>query len=88
MDRYTAIIAITSMILGTVMLGTLVGAFVYLRVRRTKGLDMGAAARIEDRLTRIEQAMDAVAVEVERISEAQRFTTRLLTERNKEQLGA
>ena len=81
MDRYTAIIAITSMILGTVMLGTLVGAFVYLRVRRNKGLDMGAAARIE-------QGMDAVAVEVERISEAQRFTTRLLTERNREQLGA
>jgi uncharacterized membrane protein len=88
MDRYTAIIAITSMILGTVMLGTLVGAFVYLRVRRTKGLDMSAVARIEDRLTRIEQATDAVAVEVERISEAQRFTTRLLTERHKEQLGA
>ncbi len=33
------------------------------------------------RLERIEQAVDAVAVEVERISEGQRFTTRLLTER-------
>jgi hypothetical protein len=88
MDRYTAIIAITSMILGTVMLGTLVGAFVYLRVRRHKGIDVNAAARIEDRLTRIEQAVDAVAVEVERISEGQRFTTRLLSERPREQLGA
>ena len=29
----------------------------------------------------IEQAIDAIAVEVERISEAQRFTTRLLTEK-------
>jgi len=88
MDRYTAIVAVTSMILGTVMLGTIVAAFVHLRTRRHQGLDTSAAARIEDRLTRIEQAMDAVAVEVERISEAQRFTTRLLSERTKEQLGA
>ncbi len=36
---------------------------------------------VEARLERIEQAVDAVAVEVERISEGQRFTTRLLTER-------
>jgi hypothetical protein len=33
------------------------------------------------RLERIEQAVDAVAVEVERISEGQRFTTKLLSER-------
>ena len=33
------------------------------------------------RLDRMEQAMDAIAVEVERISEAQRFTTKLLSER-------
>jgi hypothetical protein len=88
MDRYTAIIAITSMILGTITLGTFVGAFVYLRTRRKGGIDSGAAARIEERLTHIEQAIDAVAVEVERVSEAQRFTTRLLSERHKEQLGA
>ena len=35
----------------------------------------------EDRLARIEQAVDAIAVEVERISEGQRFTTKLLSER-------
>lgn len=32
------------------------------------------------RLERIEQAIDAVAIEVERISEAQRFQARLMTE--------
>jgi hypothetical protein len=32
------------------------------------------------RLERVEQAIDAVAVEVERISEGQRFVTRILTE--------
>jgi hypothetical protein len=33
------------------------------------------------RLERMEQAIDTIAVEVERISEGQRFTTRLLAER-------
>ena len=35
---------------------------------------------MNDRLTRMEQAIDAIAVEVERISEGQRFTTKLLSE--------
>jgi hypothetical protein len=38
-------------------------------------------AAIEERMGRMEQAIDAIAVEVERISEGQRFTTRLLAER-------
>jgi hypothetical protein len=33
------------------------------------------------RLERIEQSMDAIAIEVERVSEGQRFVTRLLSER-------
>ena len=33
------------------------------------------------RLAHMEQAIDAIAVEVERISEGQRFTTKLLAER-------
>jgi hypothetical protein len=35
---------------------------------------------VSNRLERMEQAIDAVAIEVERISEGQRFTTRLLSE--------
>jgi hypothetical protein len=35
---------------------------------------------VMSRLERMEQSLDAVAVEVERISEGQRFTTRLLSE--------
>lgn len=35
----------------------------------------------DQRLARIEQAVDAIALEVERISEGQRFTTRLLADR-------
>ena len=35
----------------------------------------------EDRMARLEQAVEAIALEVERISEGQRFTTRLRAER-------
>jgi hypothetical protein len=35
---------------------------------------------VTGRLERIEQAIEAVAIEVERISEGQRFTTKLLSE--------
>ena len=40
------------------------------------------------RLERMEQAIDAIAVEMERVSEGQRFTTKLLTERAAERLPA
>ena len=35
---------------------------------------------VTSRLERMEQALEAVAIEVERISEGQRFTTKLLSE--------
>ena len=38
-----------------------------------------------DRLTRIESAVDAMSVEVERISEGQRFVTKVLSERSSAQ---
>ncbi|HEX3533854.1 MAG TPA: hypothetical protein VHT23_06510 [Gemmatimonadaceae bacterium] len=37
-------------------------------------------SEVAARLERMEQAIDSVAVEVERISEGQRFTTKLLSE--------
>jgi hypothetical protein len=50
-------------------------------VARSQARLRGSDPLVEQRLARIEQAVDAVAVEVERISEGQRFTTRLLSER-------
>ncbi len=35
----------------------------------------------DERFERLEQAVDAIAIEIERMSEAQRFTAKLLTER-------
>jgi hypothetical protein len=42
----------------------------------------GRLDEIVDRLARLENAIDSTAVEVERISEAQRFTARVLAERS------
>ena len=39
------------------------------------------------RLERMEQAIDSIAVEIERISEGQRFTTKLLAERPSDAAG-
>lgn len=36
---------------------------------------------IDDRLTRMEQSIEAIAVEMERVGEGQRFVTKLLAER-------
>jgi hypothetical protein len=41
---------------------------------------------LSGRLERMEQALDSIAVEVERISEGQRFTTKLLSDRQQQQL--
>jgi hypothetical protein len=38
------------------------------------------AANVENRLERIEQAVEAMAIEVERISESQRYLTKIMTE--------
>ena len=39
---------------------------------------------IRDGLGQLQQAVDAIAIEVERLSEGQRFTTKLLAEQAKE----
>jgi len=54
-------------------------------IRQVTGPDRESAQRLE----RMEQAMDAIAIEIERVSEGQRFVTRLLSEqRNGVAIGA
>jgi hypothetical protein len=45
-------------------------------------LPQAASADVTARLERIEQAVEAVAIEVERIAEAQRFSAKLLAEQH------
>ena len=54
--------------------------------RRRKDLPDSGIARLEARFERMEQAIDAIATEVERVAEGQRFTTKLLAERQVERL--
>jgi len=87
MDRATAQVIIAAIIGGTIMFGLVLQAVVSIigKRRRNAVADTGID-RLEDRLSRIEQAVEAISVEVERISEGQRFTTRLLSERQSEQV--
>jgi hypothetical protein len=60
-------------------------AWTVVKLRQTprgapNGLD-GRSAAAEERLARIEQTLEALSIEMERSSEAQRFTARLLAER-------
>jgi hypothetical protein len=48
-----------------------------LEAKPTASLPNDVSARLE----RMEQAIDSIAIEVERISEGQRFTTKLLADR-------
>lgn len=44
-----------------------------------------ASPELASRLTNLEQSLDAIAVEVERVGEGQRFMTRLFTERGEKE---
>ena len=48
--------------------------------RRAEAAGSSAQPHLSDRLTRLERSVDAVALEVERIGEGQRFVTRTLAE--------
>jgi hypothetical protein len=53
----------------------------YARRISGEGQSPALPSDVAARLERMEQAIDSIAVEVERISEGQRFTTKLLAER-------
>ena len=60
-----------------------------IRVRMERpSLGRSELADVKQHLERLEQAVDSIAVEVERISEGQRFTTKLLSEKIPDSLGA
>lgn len=69
-----------------VIFGTLSGTIISLAKMRQARLmarqrESLPDSAIEARLLRIEQAVDAIAIEVERMSESQRFVTKVLAER-------
>lgn len=81
MPREFFVIAIVAIVAGSVS-----GVFkMWLKRPVRAALPQGDLKEICDGLVRMEQAIDAIAIEVERLSEGQRFTTRLLSERAKDE---
>jgi hypothetical protein len=77
MDPGRLIIAVVVVMAITYTVKTVATTLLSLVQRRR---DATPSAFADDRLSRLEQAVDAIALEVERISEGQRFTTKLLTD--------
>jgi hypothetical protein len=73
--------AFAALIVGAKIVLPVVRAFAK-RVER-RGDPPHLPAEMTSRLERMEQAIDSIAVEVERISEAQRFTTKLLSDKTR-----
>ena len=70
-------------LVGVLALGIPIIRAVTKRWERGPSLPPAAAPEVTSRLERIEQAVEAVAIEVERIAEAQRFSAKLMADMQK-----
>ena len=68
------------LMIGIIALGIPLIRMISKRFERGAQLPPPPSPEITTRLERIEQAIDAVAIEVERIAEAQRFAAKLMAE--------
>ena len=85
MDENIARMAIAAIIGGTIAISMIAMAVAKMvSSRRRRDLPESSVGRIEQRLERMELAIDAMATEVERVAEGQRFTSRLLADRQVE----
>lgn len=77
------VIALIGVLSGVgVLAGAFAGAYFFGKSRAQKEtLQGGSNPELLARVARVEQIVEATAIEIERISEGQRFTTRLLSER-------
>jgi hypothetical protein len=63
--------------------------FIWRRASRVPATPVQLSPQIDQRLERLEQGVDAIAIEIERITEGQRFVTKLLAEQeSREKLPA
>ena len=86
MDPDVAKLAQVFVVIGMFTASMLVLAFLvkvaFFRSRTKPASSDAGLPRIDDsRFARLEQAVDSIAVEVERIAEAQRFSAKLMSER-------
>jgi hypothetical protein len=78
-----ALIALISVVSGIgILAAAFAGAYFFGKSRgQRETLNLAKDPELLARISRVEQIVEATAVEIERISEGQRFTTRLLHER-------
>jgi hypothetical protein len=76
---YIALIGLLASI--GILAGAFAGAYFFGKSRGQRDtLSTGGNPELLARVARVEQIVEATAIEIERISEGQRFTTRLLSE--------
>lgn len=78
---FAQVMTIITIFLGSILFLTIATRFLW---RLTSRKSLPAPRMEDDRLQRLEEAVDTIAVEIERMSEAQRFTAKLLLERGAE----
>lgn len=80
-DPGSVMIATVVMTAATLSIRAIANAAVRFQENKLKAGTALSSTTTEARLERMEHAVDAIALEIERISEGQRFTTKLLSER-------
>ena len=83
MDPDVISFAVVSVIIvGLVGSLCLIGSLTWKFLVKPTGAPATGALRNEAQLEQLQQSIDAIAIEVERIAEAQRFTAKLMSERS------
>ena len=77
------VIALIGVLSGVgILAGAFAGAYFFGKSRgQQENLRAPRDTELQDRLARVERIVEATAIEIERISEGQRFTTKLLSDR-------
>ncbi len=81
MSHALAFVSVVAIISGTIV------SVVRTMAGRGRGAGGPELRAMDARLARIEQAVDAIAIEVERVAEGQRFTAALLADRTSAEGG-
>jgi len=77
--------AVTTIVIVAIVCGSSYSLLkMYMRRGSETAVPPAGLKKIHDGLGQLQQAVDAIAIEVERLSEGQRFTTKQLAERERE----
>ncbi len=78
MQKTEALVAVMAFAMMTAVLLPISLAFARRIFNKTPAPPHGMSAELDERLHRMEQAIESIAIEVERVGEGQRFVTQLL----------